>query len=139
MLAKFFKVCSKLGVIPCFVLFSLTVMAIGDSFVSLFGAPYRTGLSVLACALAVIAIDYPKRTKDAAFAMFAMISLETMVQLPFVSSEAAFRMTASVVWFAFAAALVVFAIAPAIRHLQNKYPLGASYATMRTERPKQNP
>lgn len=136
MLAKIFKVCTKLGFVPSLVLFSFATMAIGDAFVQMFGAPYRMGLSILACALAAIAIDYPERTKDAMLAVFAAISLETMLQLPFVSNETAFRLTVSVVWFSFAAALVIVAIAPFIRHLQNKYPLGATYATMRIERPK---
>lgn len=136
MLAKIFKICAKLGFFPSLVLFSLATLAIGDSFVQMFGAPYRMGLSILACALAAIAIDYPERTKDAMLAVFAAISLETMLQLPFVSNETAFRLAASAVWFSFAAALVVLAIAPFIRRLQNKYPLGATYATMRIERPK---
>ena len=138
MLAKIFKICAKLGFFPSFVLFSLAAMAIGDSAVQMFGVPYRIGLSILACVLAAVAIDYPDRAKDATLAVFGAISLETMLQLPFVSNETAFRLTASVVWFSFAAALVLLAIAPFIRRLQNKYPLGAQYATMRIERPKQN-
>ena len=139
MLAKIFKVCTKLGFVPSLVAFSLAAMAFGDAAVQIFGVPYRIGLAVMACALAAIAIDYPKRTQSAIWTMFATISLEAMIHLPFVSNEEAFRITASVVWFTFAVALVVLVIAPFIRHLQNKYPLGASYATSRIERPKQNP
>lgn len=138
MLAKIFKVCTKLGFAPSLVAFSFAAMAFGDAAVQIFGAPYRMGLPIAACALAAIAIDYPKRTQSAMLAIFATISFETMFLLPFVSNEEAFRITVSVVWFALAAGLVVFAIAPLIRHLQNKYPLGVSYATMRIERPKQN-
>lgn len=139
MLAKIFKVCTKLGFVPSLVAFSLAAMAFGDAAVQIFGVPYRMGLPIVACALAAIAIDYPKRTQSAMMATFATISLETMLLLPFVSGEAAFRLTVSVVWFAFAVALVVLVIAPFIRHLQDKYPLGASYANARIERPKQNP
>lgn len=138
MLAKFFKICTKLGFVPSLVTFTFVALAFGDAAVQIFGAPYRMGLPVMACVLAAIAIDYPKRVQSATLAIFATISFETMLLLPFVSNETAFRITVSMAWFAFASAFVVFAIAPLIRHLQNKYPLGASYATMRTERPKQN-
>ncbi len=138
MLAKFFKICTKLGFVPSLAAFTFAALSFGDAAVQIFGVPYRMGLPIVACALAAIAIDYPKRTQSAMLAIFATISLETMLLLPFVSNKSAFRMAVSVAWFAFASAFVVFAIAPLVRHLQNKYPLGASYATMRTERPKQN-
>ena len=120
MLAKIFKVCTKLGFVPSLVAFSFAALAFGDAAAQIFGVPYRMGLPIVACALAAIAIDYPKRTQSATLAIFATISFETMLLLPFVSNEAASRMAISVVWFAFAAAMVVFIIAPFIRHLQNK-------------------
>lgn len=138
MLAKIFRICAKLGFIPTLVAFSFVAMALGDAAVQMFGTPYRMGLPILACALAAIAIDYPNRAESAILATFATISFETMFVLPFVSNEAAFRLIMSVIWFSFAVVLAVFAIAPVVRYLQNKYPLGTSYATMRIERPKQD-
>lgn len=138
MLAKFFKVSANLGFVPSLAVFSFVIMALGDAAVQIFGAPYRMGLPIVACALAAIAIDYPKRTQSAILAITAPILLETMFLLSFVSNEVAFRLVASIVWFAFAVALVVFVIAPAVRYLQNKYPLGDSYANVRIDSSKQD-
>jgi hypothetical protein len=136
MCAKMLKAVWKVGFFPSFVFLSFVTTVAGDFLSMAVGIPFRLGLPLIACWFAVIAIDFPHRSRSTLIAAFLGGMAGTLVLLPHVPESLVMKAFLSFVLFVFSLAFIEFALAPVIRFLQDKYPPDRAFGKIRIARPE---